>query len=71
MLSVKLNFAPALACFVEMFCRLYKRTGKYLLTSSRKSMSAMDVVTVLTKVVHKQHKTIGELQKEIDELKKK
>jgi hypothetical protein len=40
-------------------------------SKDRKGMSAMDVVAVLTKVVQEQQRTIGELQKEIDELKKK
>jgi hypothetical protein len=40
-------------------------------TKSRKTMSAMDVVAVLTKVVQEQQKTISELKKEITELKKK
>jgi hypothetical protein len=40
-------------------------------TKERKSMSPMDVVAVLTKVVQEQQKTIAELKKEIAELKKK
>jgi hypothetical protein len=39
-------------------------------SKDRKSMSAMDVVAVLTKVVQEQQETIGILRKEIDELKK-
>jgi hypothetical protein len=38
---------------------------------NRKSLSAMDIVSVLTKVVQEQQKTITELKKEIAELKKK
>jgi hypothetical protein len=47
-------------------------------SKDRKSMSAMDVAAVLTKVVQEQQrlaeeqqKTIAELQKQIDELKNK
>ena len=38
-------------------------------SKDRKSMSPMDVLAVLTKVVQEQQKTIYELQKKIDELK--
>jgi hypothetical protein len=40
-------------------------------SKDKKSMSAMDVVAVLTKVVQEQQQTIGALQKEIEDLKKK
>jgi len=40
-------------------------------TSSRKTMSSMDVVAVLTKVVQEQQKTIAELQKKVAELEQK
>jgi hypothetical protein len=40
-------------------------------SKNRKGLSAMDVVAVLTKVVQEQQETIGVLQKEIEELKKK
>ncbi len=40
-------------------------------TGDRKTMSPMDVVGVLTKVLKEQQKTIDELKKEVEELKKK
>jgi hypothetical protein len=40
-------------------------------TKERKSVSPMDVVSILTKVVQEQQKTISELQKKIAELEKK
>jgi hypothetical protein len=40
-------------------------------TKSRKTLSAMDVVAVLTKVVQEQQKTIADLQKKVSELEKK
>ena len=40
-------------------------------SKDRKGMSAMDVVAVLTRVVQEQQKTINELQREVDALKKK
>jgi hypothetical protein len=39
-------------------------------TNNHKSLNAMDVVAVLTKVVKEQQKTIAEMKKEIKELKK-
>jgi hypothetical protein len=40
-------------------------------TNGRKSLSAMDIVAVLTKVVQEQQETISELKKKIAELEKK
>ncbi|MCP5047641.1 MAG: tail fiber domain-containing protein [bacterium] len=40
-------------------------------TKTRKGLSSMDIVAVLTKVVQEQQKTITELKKEIAEIKKK
>jgi hypothetical protein len=40
-------------------------------SQDRKTMSPMDVVAILTKVVKEQQKTISELQKRIEELEKK